>query len=478
MSATAPRGTPGESGLAPAEAVVESALAASSQAACVVLVDDSSEAEVRFANSTVTTNGTRRDRRVTVVSFHEHDGDTSVGVAREGGRVVVEDLVRKAEADALASPPAADAYDLVAPPDAPPDAPPAPVAEAPDSTDLSIFSTVIPELGQAFARARSGGWVLAGYAEHGVGSTLLGSSTGLRLRHVQPTGALHLVARSPDGGRSSWVGAGTDDFSDVSVAQLEERLLRRYEWSARHFDLEAGRFEVLLPPAAVADLMVIAIEAMSGRDAEEGRSVYSGAAGGTRVGERLSPLVLDLRSDPGEPGLECSPFLATAVSSSDVSVFDNGLPLGPTTWIGGGVLERLRYHRAGAARSGVPPTAPVDNLVLELPGAATTVDDMIEGTERGLLLTCLWYIREVDPSTLLVTGLTRDGVYLVEDGEVRGAVNNFRFNESPVDLLARATEVSRSERTLGRELGEWYNRTSMPAVRVPDFNMSSVSPAS
>ena len=337
---------------------------------------------------------------------------------------------------------------------------------------------MIPELGQAFARARSGGWVLAGYAEHGVGSTLLGSSTGLRLRHVQPTGALHLVARSPDGGRSSWVGAGTDDFSDVSVAQLEERLLRRYEWSARHFDLEAGRFEVLLPPAAVADLMVIAIEAMSGRDAEEGRSVYSGAAGGTRVGERLSPLVLDLRSDPGEPGLECSPFLATAVSSSDVSVFDNGLPLGPTTWIGGGVLERLRYHRAGAARSGVPPTAPVDNLVLELPGAATTVDDMIEGTERGLLLTCLWYIREVDPSTLLVTGLTRDGVYLVEDGEVRGAVNNFRFNESPVDLLARATEVSRSERTLGRELGEWYNRTSMPAVRVPDFNMSSVSPAS
>jgi len=90
----------------------------------------------------------------------------------------------------------------------------------------------------------------------------------------------------------------------------------------------------------------------------------------------------------------------------------------------------------------------------------------------------LWYIREVDPATMLQTGLTRDGVYLVEDGEVVGAVNNFRFNESPVDLLARAVDVSRSERTLGREFGEWLNRAEMPAVRVLDFNMSSVSPAS
>ena len=321
--------------------------------------------------------------------------------------------------------------------------------------------------------------VFAGYAERRAASTLLGSSTGLRLRHVQPRRGAS--SGRPEPGRRSFVlgrARGPTTLPTSGVAELEERLLRRYEWSARHFDLEAGRYEVLLPPAAVADLMVIAVEAISGRDAEEGRSVYAGAPGGTRVGERLSPLALDLRGDPAEPGLECSPFLATAVSSSDVSVFDNGLPLGPTTWVGGGVLERLQYHRAGAARSGVPPTAPVDNLVLELPGAATTVEDMIAGTGRGLLLTCLWYIREVDPSTLLVTGLTRDGVFLVEDGEVRGAVNNFRFNESPVDLLARATEVSRSERTLGRELGEWYNRTSMPAMRVPDFNMSSVSPAS
>jgi predicted Zn-dependent protease len=103
---------------------------------------------------------------------------------------------------------------------------------------------------------------------------------------------------------------------------------------------------------------------------------------------------------------------------------------------------------------------------------------MIAATERGLLLTTLWYIREVDPQTLLVTGLTRDGVFLVENGEVTGAVNNFRFNESPVDLLGRATQASRTERTLPREWNEWFTRAAMPMLRVPDFNMSSVSPAS
>jgi predicted Zn-dependent protease len=102
----------------------------------------------------------------------------------------------------------------------------------------------------------------------------------------------------------------------------------------------------------------------------------------------------------------------------------------------------------------------------------------VADTDRGLLLTTLWYIREVDPQTLLLTGLTRDGVFLVENGEVTGAVNNFRFNESPVDLLARTVQAGRTERTLPREWNDWFTRTAMPALRMPDFNMSSVSPAS
>jgi predicted Zn-dependent protease len=111
-------------------------------------------------------------------------------------------------------------------------------------------------------------------------------------------------------------------------------------------------------------------------------------------------------------------------------------------------------------------------------GGTASLDEMIASTERGLLLTCLWYIREVDPQTLLLTGLTRDGVYLVENGKVQGAVNNFRFNESPVDLLGRISEVGRTEHTLPREWNDYFTRTAMPPIRVGDFNMSTVSQAS
>jgi predicted Zn-dependent protease len=147
-------------------------------------------------------------------------------------------------------------------------------------------------------------------------------------------------------------------------------------------------------------------------------------------------------------------------------------------WIESGVLTNLIRPRAWALRTTAPATAAVDNLILEDPNATATQEEMVAATERGLLLTTLWYIREVDPQTLLLTGLTRDGVFLVEGGEVTGAVNNFRFNESPVDLLGRAVQASRTERTLPREWNDWFTRAAMPALRVPDFNMSSISPAS
>ena len=116
--------------------------------------------------------------------------------------------------------------------------------------------------------------------------------------------------------------------------------------------------------------------------------------------------------------------------------------------------------------------------MLDVDGGAGRLDDLVAGTERGLLLTCLWYIREVDPQSLLLTGLTRDGVYLVEDGEVRGLVNNFRFNESPVDLLQRFSAASATVPSFSREWGDdYFSRTATPALRVPDFNMSSVSQA-
>jgi predicted Zn-dependent protease len=460
--------------------VIERALAASRAEGCVVIVEEVSQAEVRFANNTTTTNGVRRDRRVAVVSFRAVTSDGSaafarmaVGVASGSGEVEVTELVRASEMEAGGAAPADDASPLIEPGVATT----SDFDEAPVPTSPAVLSGVITGLGDAFARARSAGNRLAGFATHGVETVYLGTSTGVRLRHVQPAGTMELVARSADGTRSVWSGAGTTAFDDIDVHAFESRLDRRLAWAQRRVELGAGRYEVLLPPDATADLMVAMSQSMSGRDAEEGRSPFAAAGGGTKIGEELCPLPFDLRGDPGEVGLESSPFLVTGASGTDVSVFDNGLAIGPTNWVEGGRLRRLQYHRAAAARSGVEPSPPVGNLILALPGASASLDDMIATTERGLLLTCLWYIREVDPVTLLLTGLTRDGVYLVEHGEVVGAVNNFRFNESPLEMLARVTESGVTQRALSREWGEWMNRTAMPPLRVADFNMSSVSPA-
>jgi predicted Zn-dependent protease len=235
----------------------------------------------------------------------------------------------------------------------------------------------------------------------------------------------------------------------------------------------------VLPPAAVADLMTYLYWKLDGRDAHEGRSVFSKPSGGTRIGDVLSKQPVGLRSDPHLAGLESLPFVAARSSGGSSSVFDNGLTLTATDWIRGGKLENLMTSRYTATLTGAPTATPdIDNYVLSVDGATGSVDDLVAGLDHGLLLTCLWYIRVVEPQTLLLTGLTRDGVYLVENGEVTGAVNNFRFNESPVDLLSRFTAAGATVPSFSREWGDEFSRTATPPLLVPDFNMSSVSQAS
>ncbi len=211
----------------------------------------------------------------------------------------------------------------------------------------------------------------------------------------------------------------------------------------------------------MADLLIYQMWSSSARDAAEGRTVFAKPGGATRLGERIAQLPLTLRSDPREPGLESAPFVLAHASGDDTSVFDNGLPLTATEWMRAGELAHLATSRHTAELTGLPVTPAIDNLVLD-GGGDRSLDEMVAATGRGLLLTCLWYIREVDPATLLLTGLTRDGVYLVENGEVVGEVNNFRFNESPVDLLGRASEAGRTEKTLPREWGDYITGPRCP----------------
>jgi predicted Zn-dependent protease len=337
-----------------------------------------------------------------------------------------------------------------------------------------VFADFAPALGESFARARAGGRELYGFANHELVTSYLGTSTGLRLRHDQPNGTLELNAKSPDRTRSAWAGRSTRDFKDVDPAAMDAELAVRLGWAERRIELPAGRYETLLPPTAVADLLIYQMWSASARDAAEGRTVFSKPGGGTRIGERLTDLPLSLRSDPFEPGLESAPFVLAHSSGGDSSVFDNGLPLEATDWIREGEIAHLPTTRHSAGLTGLPVVPAIGNLILD-GGEDRSLEEMVANTERGLLLTCLWYIREVDPATLLLTGLTRDGVYLVENGEVTGEVNNFRFNESPVDLLGRATEAGRTEKTLPREWSDYFTRAATPALRVPDFNMSSVS---
>jgi len=313
-------------------------------------------------------------------------------------------------------------------------------------------------------------------------STYLGTSAGVRLRHDQPAGRIELNAKSANLTRSAWTGAGTRDFTDVDIAALDAGLAERLGWAERSLSLPPGRYETLLPPTAVSDLLVYLYWQAGAKDAADGRTVFSKAGGGTRVGEQLSALPVTLSSDPRAAGLGCAPFVIAHTSGPDSSVFDNGLPLRQTAWIKDGSLAALHSSRHSAALAGLPVTPAIDNLTFAASsdGAAPlpTLPEMIASTGRALLLTCLWYIREVDAQTLLLTGLTRDGVYLVENGEVVGAVNNFRFNESPVAALGRLLEVGATVPTLPREWGDWFNRAAMPPIRVEGFNMSSVSQAS
>lgn len=461
--------------MATPQTFVEHALASTTADDCIVIVHDRTSANLRWANNTLTTNGVMTGVLVTVISF-ARSGD-GVATGSMSGSVTttagVDALVEAADAAARAGAPAEDANDLLRDRVSPD------WDLAPEPTDIHVYDTLAPALGEAFRRAAAERRVLYGFVNHEMTTTYLGSSTGLRLRHVQPTGHVGCTGKSADLARSAWVGAATRDFTDVDPLALDDELTRRLRWAEVQVDLPAGRYDTILPPTAMADLMIDAYWYAGARVAWEGQSVYSRRGGGTRLGDQIVKPGVQLFSDPAYPGLECGPFAVATSSGNEDSVFDNGLTLGRTDWVRDGVLSSLIQTRHSAAMTEQSVTTPgIDNLVLSIDGASGSIDDLVAGTERGLLLTCLWYIREVDPQSLLLTGITRDGVYLVEDGEIRGAVNNFRFNESPIDLLNRFTHASATVPAFSREWGDdYFSRTAMPAIRVPDFNMSSVSQA-
>ncbi|WP_328358013.1 metallopeptidase TldD-related protein [Mycobacterium sp. NBC_00419] len=450
----------------PAQQVVELALAAATVDETIVIVTDRAEASLRWAGNSMTTNGVSTTRSTTVISIVRKGNTSHTGSIRTSDvdPASIGALVAAAEQAAHAAPDARDSAALLSGAGNPDD-----WSHAVPETGAEVFADVAESLTRGFA----GSDRLYGYAHHLVETTFLATSTGVRRRFTQPTGTVEVNAKRARA--SAWAGVSTPWFADVSTDALLDDLAMRLGWAARTVDLPAGRYETLMPPSTVADMMIYLGWSMDGRGAQEGRTALSAPGGGTRVGEKLTDLPLTMYSDPFAPGQECAPFVAATSSSERISVFDNGIDIGRVDWIRDGAVNALAYPRAAAGEFGVEPAVPADNLLMT--GGTADLADMVAATERGLLLTTLWYIRTVDPTTLLLTGLTRDGVYLIEDGEVTAAVNNFRFNESPLDLLRRASQAGVPEATLPREWGDWATRAVMPTLRIPDFHMSSVSQA-
>jgi predicted Zn-dependent protease len=453
--------------------LAERALAASTADDCIVLARQSNTVNLRWANNTLTTNGVTRTTDLTVVSVVRSADGARVGSLSRSGVSAddVQALVADSANAAAKSGVADDAAELVA------DRVGGDWSEPPADTSIADFAGVTHGLAAAFESAAAADEGRYGYAEHDVSTLYLATSRGVRLRHVQPAARVELTGRAADGSRSAWAGVSTGAIRDVDVAALEAQVAQRLAWGQKRVDLDAGHYDTVLPPSAVADLLIYVYWTMGALDAHDGQSVFSQAGGGTRVGEKLTDAPLTLRSDPSMPGQACEPFVAVGSSNRDASVFDNGLALEPTEWIADGTLAALLQTRHSARVTGLPVTPAVDNLELVAGDGAGDTATLIGDMDRGLLLTCLWYIREVDPQTLLLTGLTRDGVFLVEHGEVVAGVNNFRFNESPVGMLRRVAGASATEHTLAREWGDYFTRTRMPALRIADFNMSSVSQA-
>jgi predicted Zn-dependent protease len=249
----------------------------------------------------------------------------------------------------------------------------------------------------------------------------------------------------------------------MDAAALGARAAGKAVASRNPAAIEPGRYTVILEAQAVADLIPLLMGSFGAREADEGRSPFARKEGGNKIGEKVADERVTIWSDPADPDVRAQPFDS------------QGLPVGRTMWIENGVLKNLVYSRFWAQKQGRQPTAAAGGFGVEragglrMAGGTKTVDELLTGTARGILVTHFFYIRFLDPRTVLLTGLTRDGTFLVEDGKVTRPVKNLRWNESPLFMLNKIEELGRAERTSAGVM--------LPALRARDFTFTSISDA-
>lgn len=425
-----------------------------------VSINSGARADTRFALNQVTTSGENQDTQVTITAY-------------VGNRAASVNTNRLDEASLAAAAKQAHEIAKLVPPN--PERMPElgqqtypPLRERaldiPTPAERAAAAKIVTEL------ARANDLVATGFIECRAGATALANSKGLFAYDATASVSMTATVRSPDGTGSGWACTDGNSFGELDPKQLAATAVQKAKESRNPVAIEPGRYTAILEPTAVGNLVQLIPGAMQARAADEGRSFFSKPGGGNKIGLKVVDGRVTLLTDPAD-----SPSLSGG--------YDNdGLPLEKVVWIENGLVKNLNYDRFWAQKQGVQATRAGGGgfggtRSLRMLGGSTSIADMIRNTERGVLVTRFWYIRSVDPRTILYTGLTRDGTFLVENGKVTRSIKNFRYNESPIFFLNNLEAIGPTVRINSSESASTGGAVFMPPIKVRDFNFTSLSDA-
>jgi predicted Zn-dependent protease len=432
---------------AQARELLTRALKLSKAEACEINIGGNTGGNIRYARNTVSTAGATEDSTFVVQSFFGLRNGTAT--ANQFDDATIERAVQQSEELARLAP--EDPESMM---------PLGPQTYTPVSAAYSEATAgITPEYRARVAEgsigpAKEAGCVAAGFLQDGSNWQSMANTAGLFAYHRQTGLNFSVTMRTEDGTGSGYAERDVNDVSRFDGGAASRIAAQKAAASREAKAIEPGKYTVIMEPTAAVDLLQPLAFSLNARQADEGRSPLSKPGGGTRLGEKLVDEAVTITSDPTNPDIPTAPWNG------------DGRPFAPTTWIEKGVVKNLFYSRYWAQKQGKPATPFPANLIMA--GGNASLEDLIKDTARGVLVTRFWYIRFVDPQTLLLTGLTRDGTFYIEDGQIKHAVKNFRFNESPIIMLNNVDALGRPERAQGNLI---------PPMRIRDFTFTSLSDA-
>ncbi len=435
-----------------ADQIARRALSLSSAESCIVWLNGREDRNIRFASRGGATNATTAAVQVTITAtFGQRQGRASANALDDDS---LRDAVSRAETAARLSP---ENPETMPPLGAQPYPPSAAYSEATASLTIDTLAGLLEP---AAAMAQRAGVDIAGYTHLGKTWRAFANSAGAGAYDRATRLNLSLSTRNRAGTWSGWAGTASHDAAQIDAAALARTAIDKALAQPDPVALDPGKYVVLLEPAVVGHFVAELMWRFNARPADEGRSFLARKGGGTRQGETMFSERVTITSDPANT---LAPGFA----------FDwNGLPNNPTNWVERGVVRTLKRDRFWAAKTGEAPVGDPGSYTMA--GGTDSVADMLRSIKRGILVTRLWYVRGVDPRSVLLTGLTRDGTFLIENGAIASPCTNFRFNESPLSLFKNVLGIGPTERTAPPEV---WPTLAVPPILTEDFTFSSISPA-